>query len=68
MTHVKTKDAAVHIEGPDASGHYWLHLSASSEACRIDLGIPRGMVETALLMAASVKFRALTTEADNDRA
>lgn len=65
MTHVKTKDAAMHIEGPDDNGHYWLHLSASGETCRIDLGMPRGMVETALLMAASVKFRALTTEADN---
>lgn len=65
MIHAKTKDTSLRIEGPDDSGHYWLHLSASSEACRIDLGIPRGMVETALLMAASVKFRALTTEADN---
>lgn len=56
MTHVRTKDAAMHIEGPDDIGHYWLHLSASGETCRIDLGMPHGMVETALLMAASVKF------------
>ena len=63
MTHVRTKDANMHIEGPDDNGHYWLHLSASGEACRIDLGMPRGMVETALLMAASVKFRAAITDA-----
>lgn len=56
MTHVRTKDATMHIYGPDDSGHYWLHLSASGETCRIDLGMPRGMIETALLMAASVKF------------
>ena len=62
MTHVRTKDAAMHIEGPDNKGHYWLHISASGEACRIDLGVPLGMVETALLMAASVKFRAALGE------
>lgn len=56
MTHVRTKDATMHIDGPDDSGHYWLHLSASGETCRMDLGRPRGMIETALLMAASVKF------------
>lgn len=56
MTHVRTKDATMHIDGPDDSGHYWLHLSASGEACKIDLGRPTKMVETALLMAASVRF------------
>lgn len=65
MIRAKTKDTTLHIEGPDDSGHYWLHLSSSGENCRIDLGMPRGMVETALLMAASVKFRAITTEANN---
>lgn len=56
MIRAKTKDTTLHIEGPDDSGHYWLHLSSSGENCRIDLGVPRGMIETALLMAASVKF------------
>lgn len=58
MIHVKTNDVSMQVQGPDATGRYSLHLSASGESCEIDLGVPRGMIETALLMAASVKFRA----------
>lgn len=58
MMHVKTNDVKMQITGPDPDGHYWLGLSGAGESCWIDVGRPTKMVETALLMAASVKFRA----------
>ena len=57
MMHIKTNDVSIQITGPDPDGHYWLGLACAGESCWIDLGRPTKMIETALLMAASVKFR-----------
>jgi hypothetical protein len=66
MIHVKTSGVSMQVQGPDDAGRYCLRLSASGESCEIDLGVPRGMIETALLMAASVKFRAALPPAQPD--
>ena len=56
MINVKSNGVTMRITGPNSDGEYWLHLSGSGESCGFNLGRPMGMVSTALLMAASVKF------------